>query len=106
MNRLSIAAALAFSALASPAEACMADAPLDLHDLTYADVVVIGRITGYRIVSPRAAGRRGHAPLGPISDYARFDVLVDEILKGAPTKRIRVSWDNSTFAEPARMPPG
>lgn len=86
-----------FVALASagaPAHACMVHAPLELTDIKYADVVVVGRISNYAI-----------AP-GAFAGYARFDVLVDEILVGTVPPSFAVTWDNSTFAEPEVMPSG
>lgn len=41
-----------------------------------------------------------------LSDYARFDVIVDQVLAGKAPRMVSVTWDNSTFGEPASMPPG
>ena len=41
-----------------------------------------------------------------LSDYARFDVVVDEVLVGKAPKTFSVTWDNSTFGEPETLPSG
>lgn len=63
---------VALTLAGAPAHACMARAPIELADIKYADVVVMGHISNYTIV------------LDPIffSDYSRFDVLVEEVLIG------------------------
>lgn len=83
-----------------PAHACMTSAELVLGDVEYADVVVVGRITNYSVV----AGDNGRP--GSIFDYARFDVQIDEVLKGEAPSFVTVTWDNSTFAEPDTITPG
>ena len=113
MQRRLIAVALALAAASAPvpARACMADSPLDLSDVQYANAVVIGRIANYQIVADRAIRRElglaRHAPPGRLMpDYARFDVIVDEVLLGNVGRSVRVTWDNSTFPEPDSMPAG
>jgi hypothetical protein len=93
----------------------------NLEDVNYADVVVVGRISNYRIVRDEAFRRRMLA--SPrlsaemrriyedrrqrlLPDHARFDILVDEVLVGRAPRRLSVTWDNSTFGEPDRMPAG
>jgi hypothetical protein len=98
MHRLLPAAVVGSAMLAAPAQACMVSAPLQVGDVAYADLVVTGRIANYHIV-------RGRGPR-PISDYARFEVVVDQVLKGKAGKTVSATWDNSTFAEPTRLPPG
>lgn len=112
---------------AEPASACRMMAKLELDDIKYASVVVIGRIVDYEIV-PDWAARRKRLPYliqaglswedlkyewkvlwgqkGLMSDYARFRVLVDEVLVGQAPKGIAVTWDNSTFPEPENMKEG
>jgi len=93
--------------LVSPAIACRARAALELSDIQYAGVVVVGRIQKYEIVQPtdersnfwRAKSRSKRI----LSDYARFEVAVDEVLVGQTSRVIPVTWDNSTFAEPEAM---
>ena len=102
-----------------PAQACMIDAELDLNDIKYANVVVIGSIANYKVVlDPKA--RQSHRemttetpelrdlpqPSGFLSDFARFDIKVEEVLVGKVPQIITVTWDNSTFGEPEDMPPG
>ncbi len=98
---------LSFLLMASPASACRAFAALELSDIQYADVVVVGRIQKYEIVQPtdkRSNFWRAKSKSKKIlSDYARFDVVVDEALVGQPPQVITVTWDNSTFGEPEAM---
>lgn len=78
------------------AHACMMQAPIELADIKYADVVIVGRIANYDTI--------GDPNL--ITGYAIFDVLVDEILIGDAPPILAVTWDNSTFGEPESIPPG
>lgn len=98
---------LGFLLMASPASTCRAFAALELSDIQYADVVVVGRIQKYEIVLPtdkRSNFWRAKSKSKKIlSDYARFDVVVDEVLVGQPSRVISATWDNSTFAEPESM---
>ncbi|MEA3014077.1 MAG: hypothetical protein QOD42_2622 [Sphingomonadales bacterium] len=100
------------------------NAPLNVYDIRYADVVVLGRIVDYRIVLDPIARRDrrnmlAHSPgmrveerrrlrrqTSFLSDYARFDVMVDDVLVGRAGAMLIVTWDNSTFDEPRSMPPG
>jgi hypothetical protein len=96
-NRVTIAALFVAMTLAgTPAHACIMMVPIELTDIEYADVVVVGRIDHYE--------RVGNEEL--ISGYAKFDVLVDEVLLGDAPQEITVTWDNSTFTEPETMAPG
>ncbi|WJR66920.1 hypothetical protein QTA58_22470 [Neorhizobium sp. CSC1952] len=105
----------------NPASACVTRARLDLADVKFADVVVIGRISDYEhVLDPDARKRRedmmGTAPeplraiLGKqsrfLSDYVRFQVNVDEVLAGDAPNVFPVTWDNSTFGEPEIIEPG
>jgi hypothetical protein len=127
-------AALTVAAMSggAPARACMTEAPLDLHDIRYADVVVVGRIANYRIIPDPEIRRQnalardpairremanlvgGELPPEPVdetpgrfmSDYASFRVIVDEVLIGPAATTLEVTWDNSTFAEPESLPAG
>jgi hypothetical protein len=78
----------------------MADAEIVLDDVKYADTVVVGRIANYEVVTPV-----GKEP-GLIWDYAQFDILTDEVLKGSASPTFKVTWDNSTFGEPDSIAPG
>jgi hypothetical protein len=117
------AAALATS-IAAPANACRMYVPLNVTDVQYASTVVIGRVSNYRIVLDADARKRRDAALADnpgmrsdvrqrlesqtsfLSDYARFDVIVDQLLVGTAPKVVSVTWNNSTFGEPESMPPG
>jgi hypothetical protein len=101
----------------TPANACITGADMDLHDIEYADVVVVGRVVNYEIVRDPVARQRYRDmpwlreilkddPHGFMSDYARFDILVDDVLRGKAPNRLTVTWDNSTFGEPKDMRPG
>jgi len=107
--------------LAAPtANACATFAEMNLHDISYADVVVVGRIANYEIVLDPVARQRYRdilarnpklretfgEPKGFITDYARFDIVVGEVLRGKAPDMITVTWDNSTFGEPGGMGPG
>lgn len=92
-----LATALAL-ATASPAHACRVEAMLDLTEVQYADLVVVGRIVGYQRVVERETRFS--------NEYARFSIDVNEALVGNPPKSISVTWNNSTFAEPKEMKPG
>ena len=122
-RRIGVAAGVAMGAIPASAQACPMHIPLDLADVRQADAVVVGRVTGYRIVLDQEARRERREQLrdpnfggafrdslerqtGFLGDHARFEVAVDKVLAGQAPGRIRVAWDNSTFAEPRRMPPG
>jgi hypothetical protein len=79
-----------------PAHACMVQVSIELADIKYANVVVVGHISNYTIVRDPTF----------FSDYSRFDVLVDEVLIGEAPHVLTVTWDNSTFSEPETMPSG
>lgn len=111
---------LAFMA-SEPAHACRIYTGIVLGDVRYADVVLVGRISNNRIVRdtefrrrmlslPNLSGEMRRMYEDPtktlLSDYARFDVEVDEVLVGKAPKNISVTWDNSTFGEPKGMPDG
>ena len=84
---------VAMTAIGAPAQACMFRAPIELTDVKFAEVVVIGRITKYEIV-------------GTPPSYARFDVLIDDVLVGKDSEELTVTWYNSTYEIPANMPAG
>jgi len=115
------AAAILSAALPGSVHACMVSVPQKLEDVRYADVVVIGRIANYRIIRDEAFRRRmlksPNLPAdlrkmyqdpkgGLMTDYARFDIDVEEVLAGRAPARLAATWDNSTFGEPDRMKPG
>lgn len=111
----------AAAALPDCAHACRMSTYTKLEDVTYADVVVIGRIDNYRIIRDEAFRKRMLAlpglsadmrkkyedpNLGLLHDYARFTIKVEEVLVGRVRGRLLATWDNSTFGEPDRMAPG
>lgn len=116
------ASAAAIAIMAAPAEACLYSPPVDLGDVRRAEMVVVGRIVNYRIVEDRETRRdrrilqanwphlsrqeqrRRARRTRFLTDYARFDVMVDEVLSGQAERVIGVTWDNSTFNEPEAMP--
>jgi hypothetical protein len=118
IRRASLAIAfVALTSAGSAAQACMGKAPAALEDIKDADVVVIGRIANYTIVLDQEMRARMKAladdpdtppeqraffarDRGFLGDYAKFDVLVDEVLMGSAPKTLPVAWDNSTFSEP------
>ena len=125
MRRIASTVALFLTAIggATPAHACIVATPLNHDDVRFADVVVIGRITNYRIMLDQQIRRQrrqllANPDLPPglrrsyqvqtkfLSDYAHFDVLVDGVLKGRAGRTLTVTWDNSTFGEPSSMPRG
>ena len=106
---------------ASSASACPWLERLELNDVSYADVVVVGRVTNYTLVlDPEARQRRQklltkttgklHEILKNqssfMSDYARFDLVVEEVLHGTAPATLTVTWDNSSFGEPKTIAPG
>jgi hypothetical protein len=121
--------------VSEPVHACIVQAELEPNDVKYADVVVVGRISNYRIVRDQdyrdkgiayARKKLAEAGLTPaerkyhedqltflgdpegglLGDYVRFDVQIDETLVGKAEGVIAVTWDNSTFGEPDSMSAG
>ena len=116
--RWAASAAAAVGAMPNPAYACRIVVPLVLDDVSYADVVVIGRIDDYQIIRDEAfRARRLAEPNLPaqlreiygdptqslLTDYARFEIQVDQVLVGRVPETISVTWDNSTFEESREM---
>jgi hypothetical protein len=115
---------MALVVASEPALACRIPAQLELKYVKYADLVVAGRIANYKIVLDQEARRERRKMLARspnmspelrkalegqtnfLSDYARFDVIVDRVLFGIAPKAISVTWDNSTFSEPTAIAPG
>ena len=119
----SMIAAAALSATIAPtaAQGCIVYVPPTLEDVRLADLVVIGTIENYRIVRDEASRRRLLAqPNLPselrklyenpkeliLSDYARFEIRIHNVLVGQASNSVTVTWDNSTFGEPSSMKPG
>ncbi|MEP6020590.1 MAG: hypothetical protein ABJ251_19110 [Paracoccaceae bacterium] len=100
------------------AQACFMAAALNINDVSYADVVVVGSIENYEIIRDMAFRERmlsnpnlseelrelySDPDQSLIGDYARFEVLVSESLVGDVPQRFFATWDNSTFGEPASL---
>lgn len=115
------AALLVLMAVSQPANACRIRVPTNLHDVSYANLVVIGRVENYRVVRDEALRREMLSRLAPdsslrslysdpngglLTDYARFDIVVEQVLKGTAPRRLAVTWDASTFGEPDSLPAG
>jgi hypothetical protein len=119
------ASALVFALLSvsQPAQACRDIEEADLKDLKFANAVVVGRIANYEIVPDQKIRERRKEELAKpdlsefqrklwnsnkffIEDYARFDVIVDEVLLGTAPSTLHVTWDSGTQVEPEAMPPG
>lgn len=109
MKKLAITISLAFAALPlRPALACEHTEEADVAALKYANLVVVGRIVHYEIVRDQEARKQPSIPgrTTYIEDYARFEVLVDEILLGSAQRTLQVTWDGQWMAEPDTMPSG
>lgn len=108
---------------AQSASACYSIEALDLNLVKLADIVVVGRITNYRLVpfpvDPATKERRerffGKMPpelrkqLGyPIQDYpyAIFDIAVDEVLFGNAEQKLNVTWRYGISREIEQMSQG
>lgn len=123
MRRLAVFALCAIQILcaSAPTHACRLRKPIDFSDVKRASVVVVGRISNYKIIVRDDEFRRrmladqkrppdmrefssGEYEL--ISDHAKFDVAVDEVLLGNPPATISVTWVNSTFSLPSEMDAG
>lgn len=93
--------------VAPPASTCKSRVALELGDIQCASVVIVGRTKNYEIVQStdkRSNSWRSKSRSKRIlSDYARFEVVVDAVLAGHPPQRIPVTWDNSTFGEHEAM---
>jgi hypothetical protein len=115
------AALIAAGVASQPAQACRMPARTVLADVQHADAVVVGPVVAYTIVRNREFRRRmlqaGDLPddlrkiyADPnstlIGDYARFDVMVGEVLAGRAPRTLRVTWSNSTFGLPKSLPRG
>ena len=123
-RRVTLCAISGLLIMATQAGACMTFAPLKIEDVAYADVVVIGRISNYEVVLDQEVRRQRREYLAKsselpasekkrlaeqkdfLSDYARFDISVEQILAGKPPAKLTVTWNASTFGEPKTMPSG
>lgn len=115
-----LAVIMMFAIAAAPLQACIVDSPLNPADVKYADAVVTGRISNYRIIRDQEFGDRmlanprlskeerayysGNEPL--MSDYAIFDFSVDRTWSGNAAGTVEVKWQNESFEIPQRMAEG
>jgi hypothetical protein len=90
---------------ASPAQACRDTHEPNLAQVKSADVVVVGRIANY-VTSEITFFEPSGRGLGTRGRYARFDIVVDEVLKGEAPKALSAMWINSVFTLPDSKPPG
>lgn len=89
-----------------PALACSISAQRDPYDILLADIVVVGRVVNYEVVSGlRFRQRHGVGPSFKTA-FARFDIVVEEVLYGAAPARLTVTWANSTFGLRREYEPG
>ena len=92
------AAALAFAALAfEPAYACRYHKPVDMEHLRYADLIVVGRISGFRIVRPELEPDLETAY--PSAAFAQFEINAEEVLRGTVPERLIVNSYAHAFME-------
>ncbi|RVT41957.1 hypothetical protein [Sphingobium algorifonticola] len=109
------------AAFPGSAHACRTSVSPKFEDVSYADVVVIGRVDNYRVIRDEAFRKRMLASpnlpaqmrktyedpkQGLLPDYARFDIQVEQVLLGQVSSTLSVTWDNSTFGEPDQMAAG
>lgn len=118
--RLAILAMLAMATIGGNAHACLFSPATKLSNVKRADLVVIGEIRNYEIVrntqddkQVRATGEKTGLPaaqpdqdISLVSDYARFEIDVTEVLHGSASGAVMATWDASTFGEPETFPPG
>lgn len=79
---------------ASPALACKSERGFDPAYVTHAESVVVGRVSAYQIVEP--GGR----------SYARFRMVVEEVIFGNPPRVLAVTWDDTNGGEYDTLQPG
>jgi hypothetical protein len=108
---------------AAPAQSCIVSLGTSLEDVKFADLVVVGRVANYQIILDAKAREDRKALLANlpedtspemreglasqasfIGDYARFEIIVDEVLRGHASRTISAIWDNSTFGENLSWP--
>lgn len=115
-DRVIPASFVAMAFAGAPAHACIRLIPVELDDIEYADVVVVGRIDNYKVVLDPIARERfaNSLEISPesmgkpifISDYSTFEVLVDDVLIGKVPQTLTVTWHGSMFSIPETMPSG
>lgn len=102
--------------------ACRMTVPINIDDVELAELIVIGTVRNYEVVLDAEARdlRQDEIPRladdvtsqikkilvsqkSFLSDYARFEIHVEEVLKGESSDKVTAVWDNSTFSEPDRL---
>ncbi|WP_162933007.1 hypothetical protein [Roseovarius sp. EL26] len=104
------------------AMACIASMDQDLKNIKNADVVVIGKLRNYQIVTDTMAtdaARQQQQYFEGLSDeskdddvnetkitinYARFEIDVDEVLLGNVSETLTAIWPNYAFIESGMTP--
>lgn len=73
----------------APAYACRYHKPIEIDDLRYADLILVGRISNFRTVSPdREPGLKTAYPRVP---FAEFEISAEEVLFGTAPERVIVT---------------
>jgi hypothetical protein len=91
-----------------------------LEDVKFADLVVVGRIKNYHVVWDAKVSEEREAVLDGLPEgstaemgenlesqtpfvrsYARFDILVDEVLRGTASDTVSATWYSWKFEEPS-----
>ena len=81
---------------ATAANACIVFREYDETAFLEADLIFVGDLTDYEIVSVEDHGRR--------MEMAVLTYRIDEVLKGKAGDTIRLNWPNSTFELPNSLP--
>lgn len=77
------------------AKACVVPIPFEMNHIRNADMIVVGDVTGYEIVSSNET---------PSSMYGLITVHVQKSIKGGVSGDVKLLWLNSTFAFPDELP--
>ncbi|MHA3915243.1 hypothetical protein [Halovulum sp. GXIMD14793] len=116
---------ICFISAHTDAVACSVAMPRQAKDVLGAELVVLGRLGNYRVLSGADALQQHKVMLETLpldigsslrqsfeaerpnaARYASFDFEIDEALVGNAAGRISVVWYNSTFALPESLRPG
>jgi hypothetical protein len=106
MNRkFLIATAVGVSFCATQqAQACIVAGGIHLGYVQLADVVVVGKIENYRKVVTYQTNSRTNKSYE--IDYASFDIVIEETLRGNAGGRISVVWGNEGRLDPESLAEG
>lgn len=112
-RKLLAVAPLLLALWASSSTACIISMPYRPEDVRTADFAVIGRITNYRIVQnpefsfiDRLGARLSKGTKTFPGDYARFDILVDQVLVGKGPRKLSAIWFPENYGIPDSMSVG